>query len=59
MFSATFPKAIENLAKNILNNPIEIIVGNRGQTSSNIDQKVEIIEEDEKIWRLIQILGDW
>lgn len=28
MFSATFPANVENLAKNILKNPIEIIVGN-------------------------------
>jgi superfamily II DNA/RNA helicase len=30
MFSATFPRQIENLAKKILTSPIEIVVGNRG-----------------------------
>jgi ATP-dependent RNA helicase DDX46/PRP5 len=30
MFSATFPKSIENLAKSILTMPVEIVVGNRG-----------------------------
>ena len=30
MFSATFPRSIENLAKTILVHPIEIVVGNRG-----------------------------
>lgn len=30
MFSATFPRTIESLAKTILNQPIEIVVGNRG-----------------------------
>lgn len=59
MFSATFPRSIENLAKNILIQPIEIVVGNRGQTSGNIEQQVEILEEEEKLWRLIEILGEW
>ena len=29
MFSATFPKNVENLAKKILRDPIEIVVGSR------------------------------
>jgi hypothetical protein len=37
MFSATFPANVESLAKNILKNPIEIIVGARGQACSNIE----------------------
>jgi ATP-dependent RNA helicase DDX46/PRP5 len=30
MFSATFPRSIESLAKTILHQPVEIVVGNRG-----------------------------
>ena len=30
MFSATFPRAIENLAKSVLKQPIEVVVGQRG-----------------------------
>lgn len=30
MFSATFPRTIESLAKTILSRPVEIVVGNRG-----------------------------
>ncbi len=59
MFSATFPRSIENLARNILCQPIEIVVGNRGQTSGNIEQSVEVLEDEDKFIRLIQILGDW
>lgn len=59
MFSATFPRSIENLARTILTQPIEIVVGNRGQTSGNIEQDVEVLEEDEKFYRLIEILGQW
>jgi len=37
MFSATFPRSIEALAKRVLVTPIEIVVGNRGQACSNIE----------------------
>jgi len=37
MFSATFPKSIEILAKSALNSPIEVVVGNRGQTCSSVE----------------------
>jgi len=59
MFSATFPRSIENLAKSILTHPIEIVVGNRGQTSGNIDQKVEVLDDDDKFWRLIELIGEY
>ena len=58
MFSATFPKQIENLAKKILHSPIEIVVGNRGQTCSNIEQFVEVLHNPEdKFMRLMELLG--
>ena len=37
MFSATFPRSIETLAKTILRSPVEIVVGNRGQTCSTVE----------------------
>lgn len=60
MFSATFPRSIEALAKSILKAPLEIVVGNRGQTCSSVEQKVEVLQNDEdKIWKLIELLGEW
>lgn len=59
MFSATFPRQIENLAKKILNKPIEIVVGQRGQSCANVDQHVEVIEENHKFIRLLQILSEY
>ena len=57
MFSATFPRTIETLAKTILRSPVEIVVGNRGQTCSTVEQKVEVLEnEDEKLYKLIMII---
>jgi ATP-dependent RNA helicase DDX46/PRP5 len=59
MFSATFPKQIENLAKKILNKPVEIVVGQRGQSCSNVTQYVEVLDDNEKLGRLLQILGEY
>jgi len=59
MFSATFEKHVESLAKKILNQPIEIVVGNRGQTCTNVEQFVEVREEREKFLRLLELLGTW
>ena len=42
MFSATFPKNVEILARRILNNPVEIIVGSRGQACRNVSQEIEV-----------------
>jgi len=60
MFSATFPRSIETLAKAILKTPLEIVVGNRGQTCSTVEQQVFVLEnDDEKLWKLIELLGEW
>jgi len=59
MFSATFPRQIENLAKKILITPVEVVVGNRGSTNTNIEQHVEVVEQDDKFWRLMELLGEW
>ena len=59
MFSATFPRNVEYLAKRILNKPLEVVVGIRGQACKNVQQTIEIIEEDRKIFRLLELLGIW
>ena len=60
MFSATFPRSIENLAKSVLKTPIEVVVGNRGQTCSSVEQKVEVLQDsEEKLWKLVELLGLW
>ena len=58
MFSATFPKAVENLAKKALRSPLEIIVGGRSVASDSVDQFAEVVEEEDKFLRLLQILGE-
>jgi ATP-dependent RNA helicase DDX46/PRP5 len=59
MFSATFPKNVEKLAKVILVKPVEIVVGGRNKTCQNVEQFVEVLEDDDKFSRLIEILEDW
>lgn len=59
MFSATFPRNVETLAKKILTRPDEIVVGNRGQVGRNILQMIEVIEPEKKKVKLLEILGYW
>eukprot|EP00922_Rhytidocystis_sp_ex-Travisia-forbesii_P056685 GHVS01083865.1.p1 GENE.GHVS01083865.1~~GHVS01083865.1.p1 ORF type:complete len:849 (+),score=135.40 GHVS01083865.1:158-2704(+) len=59
MFSATFPPHIEALARQILRKPLEVIVGEKGRTASRVTQYVEVRPEGEKLYRLLQLLGEW
>ena len=56
MFSATFPKQIQGMAKKILKKPIEILVGLKGQGAKNIEQHVEIIKKNKSFLRLLEVL---
>jgi ATP-dependent RNA helicase DDX46/PRP5 len=59
LFSATFPKTIESLARKSLSFPLEVLVGGRSVVSDNINQYAELVEEDEKFLRLLQLLGEY
>ena len=59
LFSATFPKQIEKLAKSILKTPLEIVVGERSTVNKDITQIVEVHDEEDKFMRLLQLLGIW
>ena len=56
MFSATFPKEIQELARDFLNNYIFLAVGRVGSTSENITQKIVWVEEHEKRSYLLDLL---
>lgn len=58
LFSATFPKAIESLARKSLKYPVEVIVGGRSVASDSVTQYAELVEESDKFFRLLQILGE-
>ncbi|GAB1601053.1 putative ATP-dependent RNA helicase Pl10 isoform X1 [Argonauta hians] len=57
MFSATFPREIQLLAKDFLHNYIFLAVGRVGSTSENITQKVVWVEECEKRSYLLDLLN--
>ncbi|RNA21888.1 ATP-dependent RNA helicase DDX3X [Brachionus plicatilis] len=56
MFSATFPKEIQHLARDFLRNYIFLAVGRVGSTSAMITQKIIWVEEDEKRLFLLDLL---
>lgn len=58
LFSATFPKNMEALARKTLTKPIEIIVGGRSVVAPEITQMVEVRNEDAKFVRLLELLGN-
>jgi ATP-dependent RNA helicase DDX46/PRP5 len=57
LFSATFPKQMDSLARKILQKPLEITVGGRSVVAPEIEQIVEVRSEDSKFTRLLEILG--
>lgn len=58
MFSATFPKDIQNLASQYLKNYIFLSIGRVGSTNEMIRQEFEFIEEHCKTTRLLTLLGE-
>ncbi|XP_004295131.1 PREDICTED: DEAD-box ATP-dependent RNA helicase 42-like [Fragaria vesca subsp. vesca] len=59
LFSATFPRQVEVLARKVLDKPVEIQVGGRSVVNKDIMQKVEMRQENERFLRLLELLGEW
>lgn len=59
LFSATFPLKVEALAKQILNSPIEITVGQRTVVCEDIEQHIEILTESQKWNRLLELISEY
>lgn len=57
MFSATFPRQMEALARRILKKPIEVIVGGRSVVCKDVEQNVAILEDEAKFFKLLELLG--
>ena len=58
LFSATFPRQMEALARKTLAKPVEIVVGGRSVVAPEITQIVEVRTEDTKFFRLLELLGN-
>ncbi|CAH1405981.1 unnamed protein product [Nezara viridula] len=59
MFSATFPRQMEALARRILTRPIEVQVGGRSVVCKDVEQHIVILEEEQKMLKLLEILGHY
>ncbi|KIY52981.1 ATP-dependent RNA helicase ded-1 [Fistulina hepatica ATCC 64428] len=57
MFSATFPRDIQMLAKDFLKDYVFLSVGRVGSTSENITQKIEYVEDQDKRSVLLDIIA--
>ncbi|KAB8238821.1 DEAD/DEAH box RNA helicase [Aspergillus alliaceus] len=58
LFSATFPRNMEALARKTLTKPVEIVVGGRSVVAPEITQIVEVRNDDKKFVRLLELLGN-
>lgn len=58
LFSATFPRNMEALARKTLTKPVEIVVGGRSVVAPEITQIVEVRNDDKKFVRLLEMLGN-
>jgi ATP-dependent RNA helicase DDX46/PRP5 len=59
MFSATFPRQMEALARRFLKKPIEIQVGGRSVVCKEVEQHIAILEEEAKFFKLLELLGHY
>ncbi|KAM7262904.1 hypothetical protein ACFE04_000587 [Oxalis oulophora] len=59
LFSATFPRQVETLARKVLDRPVEIQVGGRSVVNKDITQLVEVRPESDRFLRLLELLGEW
>lgn len=57
LFSATFPRQMEALARKILTKPVEVQVGGRSVVCSDVEQHIVVIDEDDKFLKLLELLG--
>jgi superfamily II DNA/RNA helicase len=58
LFSATFSNEIKRLADDFLKNPVTIEVARRNQTAESVEQKVFLVDEDQKRDLLIQVISE-
>lgn len=59
MFSATFPRQMEALARRILKKPIEVQVGGRSVVCKDVEQHIAILEDEAKFFKLLELLGHY
>jgi ATP-dependent RNA helicase RhlE len=58
LFSATFSDDIRDLARGLVNNPVEISVSTRNTTAENVEQLVYPVDKKKKAGLLIKLIKD-
>lgn len=60
MFTATWPKAVKNLASSFLNDPVTIAMGEQGvlHANKNIKQVISLVDDRDKEERLMKLLAE-
>lgn len=56
LFSATMPKEVANIAKNYMENPLEISIGHKNQTNENIDHIYYTVKERDRYSALKRLI---
>lgn len=57
MWSATWPKEVQNLARDFLTNPIQVNIGSLGlKVTDHVKQKIKCITEEQKLDETLNIL---
>ncbi|KAG0280709.1 ATP-dependent RNA helicase ddx42 [Linnemannia exigua] len=51
LFSATFQKRVEKLAREVMTDPVRISIGNVGQINSDVTQVIQILKDDTLKWK--------
>ncbi|CBY13871.1 unnamed protein product [Oikopleura dioica] len=57
LFSATFPRSMEALARRILTKPLEITVGGKSVVCDDVQQNVVVLNDEDKFLKLLELLG--
>lgn len=58
LFSATFRKRIEKLARDILSDPVRIVQGEIGEANTDVTQLVNVLPQNAKFsWLLNQLVS--
>lgn len=50
LFSATFRKKVERLCRDVLTDPVRIVVGGVGEANEDITQVTEVMTSDQDKW---------
>ena len=57
LFSATFPRQMELLARRILSTPLEVTVGLRAAVCTDVEQHVVVLQDNQRFLKLLELLG--